>query len=254
MDPCLHDQFAEIEQRHWWFQGRRAVLTCVLREQLGHDTGPTSERRIFDAGCGTGEMIDMLRAFGSVSAIDPSEDAVRRCVDRFDGTVDVRCGELPRDLPPSGCEMVTAFDVLEHLDDDLGALEAIHAVLPDGGVVVITVPAYAFLWGQHDVINGHRRRYRARQIRALLEASGFQVDRLTYFNTLLFPIVVLVRASRRLRSRGAIDPASDFTMPRPAVNRLLLAVFSFEARLLRRASLPFGVSILAVGRKPPRAR
>jgi SAM-dependent methyltransferase len=253
MDSSLHHQFAEIERDHWWFQGRRHVVASVLAEHLGTPTGGADRRpptRILDVGCGTGEMVDMLRAFGTVTAIDPSPDAVAACRERFGDEVEVAVGTVPDDLPgPGAADVVTAFDVIEHLDDDAGALRRIHDVLaPAHGTLVVTVPAFAFLWGAHDVLAGHRRRYTAQALRSRLTDAGFAVERLSYFNCLLFPVVALVRPLRRLVKRGTGPPRSDFTMPPRAVNRALLALFASEAAVLRRRSLPVGVSILAVCR------
>lgn len=251
MDDSLQHQFAEIEAAHWWFQGRRRVLASVISRYLA-DEGGGRAPRIFDVGCGTGEMVDMLRGFGAVSAIDSSPEAVRHCRERFAGAVSVAVGQVPDDLPPPGtADMVTAFDVLEHLDDDLGALRAIHLVLPEDGILVVTVPALQMLWGPHDVLSHHRRRYRRPQLRRVLEEAGFSIERLSYFNTWLFPMAATVRLLRRLRDRGRPPtPASDFTMPSPLVNRLLEEVFASEATVLRLGPLPIGVSILAVCRKP----
>jgi SAM-dependent methyltransferase len=247
MDAALHHQFAEIERDHWWFQARRDIVASVLRRRLG----PGAPRRIFDAGCGTGEMLEMLTEFGRVSAVDLSEDAVRSCRGRFGDEVEVGQGGIPADLPgPGQVDMVTAFDVLEHIDDDAGALAAIQAVLPPGGVLALTVPAFAFLWGPHDVLSQHRRRYTRPRLRRLLEDAGFAVDRISYFNTLLFPAVAAVRGFRRLRPGRKEEARSDFTMPPPLVNTVLRRVFAAEAGFLRVASLPVGVSILAVARKP----
>lgn len=249
MDRSLHLQFAEIEGEHWWFQGRRRVVASVLRRHLGAGAG-RRERRIFDVGCGTGEMVDMLREFGDVSAIDSSQDAVQRCRERFGGHVQVDVGWLPDDLPaPGSVDMVTAFDVLEHLDDDLDALRRVHGALLPNGVLVVTVPAFQFLWGPHDVLSHHRRRYTRAQLRHRLEEAGFWVERISYFNTVLFPAVAAVRLARRVRRRRAEPAASDFAMPSRLVNRLLLALMSSEAFLLRGGSLPLGVSIVAVATK-----
>lgn len=251
MDACLHEQFAAIERAHWWFQGRREVVASVLRHRL--DADRTGSRRIFDVGCGTGEMVDMLREFGEVTAIDPSADAVGSCRRRFgdDVEVRVRVGQIPGDLPEPGTfEVISAFDVLEHLEDDEAALRSIHGALPPGGVLVATVPAYSFLWGPHDVLSGHHRRYTRAELRRRLLVAGFSVDRISYFNTVLFPGVAGLRMLRRLRPGPASGPRSDFAMPPPLVNRLLRRAFWLEAPLLRVASLPFGVSILALAHKP----
>ncbi len=246
MDPSLHHQFAEIDSSHWWFQGRRRVVASLLHAELGVEDG----RRILDVGCGTGAMLDVLMELGSVSAMDDSPEALQYCKARFGDRLDVRCGSIPHDLPiGEPFQVVTAFDVIEHLADDLGALQEIHRLLPPGGVLVVTVPAFPFLWGPHDVLNGHHRRYRRNELRGVLEAAGFLVDRLSYFNTWLFPAVAALRGLRRLRPGTHEAPASDFSTPPRIVNRALGGLFSSEARFLRTRSLPFGVSLIALGRK-----
>ncbi len=252
MDDSLQQQFAQIEAVHWWFQGRRHIVGTVIAPYLPLETSPGQRPRIFDVGCGTGEMLDMLSASGTVAAIDVSEQAVQRCKQRFGDVVAVAVGRVPDDLPTRGsADVLTAFDVIEHLDDDGKALRGFHRSLSDGGTLVVTVPALNLLWGPHDVLNHHRRRYTRSQLRQRLEDAGFAVIRISYFNTWLFPVVAMVRATRRLRNRGEQpEAASDFTMPSPLVNRFLLALFSSEAAVLRRCSLPIGVSLLAVCRKP----
>jgi SAM-dependent methyltransferase len=238
MEDVVYDQHAALEQKHWWFQGRRHILAGVLRDRLGNDG---VNRSILDVGSGTGEMLDMLSEFGAVRGLDMSPRAVAYCHDRFGSSVDVRVGRVPDDLAPA--DVITAFDVIEHLDDDAGALERIRAVLPPGGLFVCTVPAFQFLWSGHDEVNHHRRRYSRHELRQRLESAGFRVERLTYFNALLFPAVAGVRLIRR-RTSG--DPRSDMALPPRWANRLLLHLFKFERRLVRRRSLPFGVSLLAV--------
>jgi len=245
MDVALQHQFAELERQHWWFQGRRRVVASILRQHLRQHGSGLSAPLICDIGCGTGEMVDMLREFGSVWAMDASPEAVAYCRERFGPEVEVRLGSVPQDLPsPGSTQMVTAFDVIEHLDDDQEALRRIHESLTPGGTLVVTVPAFQFLWGPHDVLSHHRRRYTTARLRHRLEESGFVVDRLTYFNTWLFPVVAAARIGRRLT--GEKTPRSDFRMPPRWLNRLLGGLFSSEGRMLRAGALPFGVSILAV--------
>lgn len=247
MDTSLQHQFAAIEGEHWWFQGRRRIVASALRQQLGPAVNQGA-RRILDVGCGTGEMVDMLREFGTVTALDRAPEAVQYCCARFGAQVDVRLGGIPEDLPNAGTlDLVTAFDVIEHLDDDLGALRALCATLVPGGLLVVTVPAFAMLWGPHDVLNEHRRRYTPAHLRAQLVAGGFVVDRVTCFNSWLFPFVAVVRTLQRRRRTA---PRSDFhQLPGPS-NRLLLALFASEAAVLRKVTLPIGVSILAVSHRP----
>lgn len=247
MDTSLQHQFAAIEGEHWWFQGRRRVVASVLRAHLDPPDNP-SNRRILDVGCGTGEMVDMLCEFGVVAALDTSPEAVAYCRARFGAQFAVRVGGIPQDLPGAQThEVATAFDVIEHLDDDRAALRGLYDVLVPGGTLVVTVPAFGFLWGAHDVLSQHRRRYTPAQLRARLVEAGFVVDRLTCFNTWLFPVVAVVRGLQRRRHAPA---QSDFAMPPAPVNRLLCGLLASEAAVLRVASLPIGVSVLAVSHRP----
>lgn len=252
MDIALHDHYARLEPHHWWFQGRRQVVASVLRRSL-RPPPSGAPRHIFDVGCGTGEMTDMLRAFGSVTGIDAAPEAVAHCQERFGEAIDVRLGTLPHDLPgPGQADVITAFDVVEHLDDDRSALLAIHRSLAPGGTLVVTVPAFAFLWSSHDVVNHHRRRYTRPQLRERLESAGFVVERISYFNTWLFPAAAAVRLVRSRRHSSEDEVATDdFTLPAPWLNRLLLRLFASEGTMLRFTSLPVGVSILALARRPP---
>jgi len=134
--------------------------------------------------------------------------------------------------------------VLEHVADEAGALRACRRLLAPGGRLVVTVPAYAWLWSRHDELLGHRRRYTAGSLRAVVEAAGFAVDRVTYFNTLLAPPIMATRIVRAALRRSR----HDLERPAPLVNRLLARAFGAEATLLRFASLPFGISILLIAR------
>ncbi len=245
MDHALYDEFAEVGDDHWWFRGRRHIVGSVLAAELGE---PSASLRVFEVGCGTGAMLDILAPHGAVGAIDMSPEAVAYCHERHPGLADVRVGQIPDDLPaPESVDVIAAFDVMEHLDDDVEALARIRQALRPGGRFVCTVPAFQFLWSAHDEINHHKRRYRARMLRARLVEAGFIVDRLTYFNSWLFPVAVAVRLASRIRGGPA---RSDLAMPPAWLNELLTRLFSSEARVLRKRSLPVGVSLLAVGRRP----
>jgi SAM-dependent methyltransferase len=149
--------------------------------------------------------------------------------------------------------MLTAFDVIEHLDDDMGALRTMRECLRPGGILVVTVPAFNALWGPHDVINHHRRRYTRRVLLQRLRAAGFVPERTSYFNSWFFLPVAAIRLFRRLAPTSG-EPKSDFRTPHPLINRLLCSIFSFEARLMQRFSLPVGVSIICICTKPDVAR
>jgi SAM-dependent methyltransferase len=244
----FYADYFRLEDRHWWFVGRRHVLLALLDRHVGPD--PSGERRVLDVGCGTGSMLGYLSRYGHAEGVDAEEAAVSFC--RRRGLTGVQRAEIPPlPFPDGRFQLVTAFDCLEHIDDDPGTLTEIRRVLAPGGVLFATVPAYQALWGNQDRISHHRRRYSASLLRARLVAAGLEPRRTSYFNTLLFPPIAAVRLARRLLPTNA-NPRSDLEMTGGTglVNRLLTKVFAAEAELLVRRDLPFGVSLLAIGARP----
>jgi SAM-dependent methyltransferase len=196
-------------------------------------------------------MLSYLASYGQAQGVDIDEEAVGYCHER--GLLDVRLGAADT-LPFDGAsfDLVTALDVLEHLDDDSAALREIGRVLRPGGQLLITVPAHRFMWGDQDEVNQHKRRYVAAEVHDRLTATGFQVLRLSYMNAFLFPPIAAIRLLRRLehRLRPGTTQKSDFRYPAPRpLNFLLALIFGAEAPIVRRVNIPFGVSILALARK-----
>lgn len=246
MDPSMYREFAELhEARHWWFVGRRRIVGALLVSLANG----RRNLRILDIGCGTGGMIPVLAAYGRVTGIDGSPEALRYSREKHAGRADLLEIDFPAQVPPGEpYDLVTLFDVLEHLDDDSAALRRAAGLLAEGGRLVVTVPAHRFLWSPHDEINQHRRRYSRRELEDRIRETGLRLRRLSYFNTFLFPAVVGARLVRRRLTRKG-DRRSDFRIRREWLNRLLADFFGAEAHLLRKFNLPFGVSLLAVAEK-----
>jgi 2-polyprenyl-3-methyl-5-hydroxy-6-metoxy-1,4-benzoquinol methylase len=202
--------------------------------------------RILDIGCGSGLMLNALEEKGQTYGLDMSNDAIRFSKEIFTG--EVRKGLLPDEISyeENFFDLITALDVIEHVDRDVDALEVIHSRLAMGGKAVITVPAYMFLWTSFDVANEHKRRYTLKELNVKLIQAGFSVEKISYYNTLLFPPVLVVRMLNNLLNR---DGASDVDMPSKLINFILMKIFGFEKYILRFVNFPFGVSILAVVRK-----
>jgi trans-aconitate methyltransferase len=219
------------------------VLDDVLARRLA---GP-ERRRILEVGCGTGAMVPVLSTYGTVTGMDSSEEATTHCKALFPASAFVT-GTVPDDVPREAFDVVAALDVLEHIGDDVGALETLGDALVPGGLLMVTVPAYGWLWGPHDELNHHVRRYSRRDLRAAVEAAGFEVERTTYFNSLLFPVAAAVRLARRYLIRHQ-EATADLAVPGRTVNELLTRVFAAERRVLRHVDLPFGVSVLALARR-----
>ncbi len=239
MDAAYTAVHLEEDRRHWYFIGRLAVLRACLRRVL-----PPRRARILEIGCGSGNVLETLGEFGETVGMETSPELIAAA--RAAG-LDVRRGTLPEDLvvPDGWADVVLMLDVIEHVDDDVAALATGYRALAPGGRLIVTVPAYPWLWSGHDVALGHRRRYSARRLRSAVERAGFRVAHQSYFNTALFPMIALVRIGKRLRGASG----HDLRRPPDRVNRLLAAVFALERFVVPRGSLPFGASLLLVARR-----
>ncbi len=238
MDPKAYEQMAGLEDRHWWFVGRRQILNRVI---AGIPLPPAA--CILEAGCGSGGNLEMLSQFGQVWAMEKSEMALPLARARGVGVVEE--GELPYRIPfgSQQFDLIALLDVLEHLEEDKAALEALIQRLKPSGYMVITVPAYPWLWSAHDELNHHKRRYTRSQLLSLLKSAGLQIHTLTFCNSFLFPLAAGIRlAQKSLRFRES----QDLKMPSPWINWLLTEIFAAEAYLIPKFSLPFGLSLLAV--------
>ncbi|MEN3000473.1 MAG: class I SAM-dependent methyltransferase [Armatimonadota bacterium] len=230
----------QFETDYWWFVGRRRLVMRLLQPYLSEGEG-----WILDAGCGTGAMLCELQAFGQVVGLDVEVLALRYARQRGEfPLVQARLEALP--FRSETFRAVTALDVLEHLPDERPALKELWRVLQPRGVLVITVPAYRFLWSKHDVALRHYRRYTARELAQRLREAGFEVCKLSYAVTMLFVPIWLFRWWDRLRRT---PPAATLVPVSPWVNRWLIRLQEWEAGLIQRVNLPFGVSLVAVACK-----
>ncbi len=235
-------RMAEAESRSWWFRGRRRVLEEVLKR-----LAMPPDVNIADLGCGTGGNLVMLRAFGKVTGVEVSPVAAE--VARRRAGVEVRCASMDATgLPDASFDVVTAFDVLEHMEDDRAALLEVWRLLKPGGRFVVTVPAFMMLWSAHDEALHHKRRYRRGPLAKALLGAGLDVEWLTYFNAALFPPVAAIRLLRRPFGGGAKVADGVEALPGP-LNDLLEGVFAAERHLVGRVPLPAGVSLVGVARK-----
>jgi SAM-dependent methyltransferase len=233
----------EIEQSHWWHVGRRRIVESFVKEICDRLGG--RRPRILDVGCGTGGNLLLLSKYGDAEGVDVSPDAVSFCRER--GLQKVKQGTAEQ-LPYGDAtfDLVTALDVVEHLDDDLAGLKEMRRVLRPGGRVLIFVPTFMFLWGLQDDVSNHRRRYRMSELRGVLEKAGFDVERTTYANiTFFLPILVM----RKLMRLTGIKAESENNINVSALNGVLSRMLGAESRILRYTNLPFGVSGLCVARR-----
>jgi len=236
----------EVEQSHWWHVGRRRIIAQFVQEiceRVG-DRAP----RILDVGCGTGANLLMLSKYGDAEGVDVSHDALSFCRER--GVQRVRHGAA-EDLPydDASFDLVTALDVVEHLDDDLAGLKEFRRVLRPGGRALLFVPTFMFLWGLQDDVSNHRRRYRLPELKRTLSEAGFEVERGTYVNITFFPPILFIRKLMKLTGTKA---ASENNINIPGLNGVLGSLLGAERFVLRHMNLPFGVSGLCVARRVDR--
>lgn len=242
MEPFLYRQMTILEEKHWWFLGRRTILDKIIR-----GLHLPQQAQILDSGCGTGGNLVMLRQHGQVFAMEPNEEA--RAMANSKNVALVRAGRLPEEIPfdSDRFDLITLLDVLEHLEDNVGTLKALSEFLTPSGSVLITVPANQFLWSQHDVVNQHKRRYSLPELRKRVGKAGLNVLFSSYFNMFLLPIIAGVRIYGRLSNRQG--DGSDLKLPPAILNSFLNILFSSERFLIGRWALPFGVSAVVIANK-----
>jgi SAM-dependent methyltransferase len=233
-----------VEDKHWWFVGRRAILESFMRGMVAHLKKPGSELRILDIGCGTGANLEMLAQFGEAVGVDVSDDALEFCASKGLKAKKGLAEELP--FSDESFDITTALDVVEHLDDDIAGLKEMFRVTKKGGYSLIFVPAFMWLWGVQDDISHHRIRYTRKQIVERIEKAGLKVERATYANWTFFAPIF---AGRTLMKLTGIKPESENNVNVSALNGVFGKIFSAERMWLKNFNFPFGVSIVVVARK-----
>lgn len=252
MDKLAYQQFLDLEKTHWWFIGRRAIFFSLLDKFLTEK----KDLLILDVGCGFGGMLDGLSRLGHAMGIEIDMESAKVCRDRgFNGI----CLGSGYDLPiqDNSLDLITLFDAIEHIEDDVKVLRQCVTALKPGGHIMITTPAYQFLFADNDRISHHLRRYTLSGLKRLVSTAGMEVIKGTYFNVILFPLilptVMLLKIKQALR--GPIpenETAStnlSYKYPR-LLSFLLRTILCSEQHFLRRISMPFGHSIALIARKP----
>lgn len=242
MNIDMYRIFFEIQKKHWWF----VIKKKIVLDTIARCVTKNANSKVLDIGCGSGLMLNALEDVGQTFGMDMSDDAINFSREIFKGKVEK--GFLPDQIPykENFFDLITALDVIEHVDRDVDSLIAIRSRLVADGKAIISVPAYTFLWSAFDEMNQHKRRYTLSELNSKLTQAGFVVEKISYFNTLLFPVVLVVRMLNNILKR---DGMSDIDMPNKSLNSVLEKIFGLEKYLLKFFNLPFGVSILAVVRK-----
>lgn len=235
-------QTHRAEDRHWWYQGRRHVIErSIERLRL------PARARILDAGCGSGRNMVELARHGEVTGVELSPTSVRLARERDCGEV-IEGSVLDMPFDEGSFDLTVSLDVIEHLQDDVGALRELRRVTKPGGALLVTVPAYQWLWSGHDEINHHHRRYNRRTLLAAAEQAGWHEERSAHFNSLLLPIAILLRALERFKA-STTKSSLDLWVPPAPLNWALRQPLRLEAGVIGHGgSIPAGLSLLAVFR------
>lgn len=247
----VYDRLSQLEEHDWWYAARRRIVFGFI-EQIARTR---HFKRVLDAGCGTGYNVGILGQYADEAmGLEISEEAFKYAKLRKQGAshaAQIVLGSLPDDVPfpDEHFDLIIALDVLEHIAEDVQSLVRLRRHLVQDGIVLLTVPAFQFLWSEHDEFLHHKRRYDKRSLRTALEQAGFRVSKLTYYNAGMFLPVVLFRGLKKLlRKKGQAPKPDRVRLPAP-INYLLREFVSLEAGLLRHTNLPFGVSLLAIAEK-----
>lgn len=248
MDIAEYHKMHALESHYWWFQGRRRVILTLLDDLLRARQEP-GKPLMLDVGCGTGMLLADLKERGHAIGLDFAPVALQYCRERqLDelGRADVR--HLP--VRSSTVDVILALDLVEHVPDDVGLLNEFSRVLKPGGTALLSVPAHKNLWSKHDVALHHMRRYERSEFIQLIKDAGLEPVKYSYgVATAYLPAMVYRRIRRTVQSPDTKPSTDEFPLPR-LVNTGLRKIMELEARWLRRHSLPFGLSLLCVARKP----
>ena len=238
MDRIVYDRMAAHDSTHWWYRARRDILADYLTRYAALPAGA----RILEIGCGTGHNLPMLARFGSVEAIEIDPAARDIASARLGRPVgDAPLPELPG-IERGAYDLIAVLDVVEHIEADVAALAAMRDCLKPGGKILIAVPAHQWMWSAHDTVNHHHRRYSKRTLSDAIAAAGLRPRKLTYFNSLLFPLAAAARVAGRLTGRDD----SDDSPPAKPLNALFETIFRLERHAIGRVPMTPGVSIVTL--------
>lgn len=235
MESFVYEDIKNHERNHWWFKARRKIINASLKE-----LNLPKNIEILEVGCGTGGNLDMLSNFGNINAMEMEEYAVNYAKIKYPNT---KKGSLPYNIPfEKKFDLICMFDVLEHIEEDEKSMEVLKKHLKHNGHIIITVPAYQWLYGTHDKFLHHKRRYSINNLKKVLK--NYSIIKKTYFNTLLFPLVLLSRLIDKLPFNK--DKSIGYGIPNKFLNNLLYIIFKLEKFFINKIYLPFGSSIMII--------
>ncbi len=242
MEKKLYDEMFKMETHHWWFVARRKILLYLIDLFFYKNR----EAKIADLGCGCGANLFEIRKHYDAIGMDISQDAKNYCAKR---NIKIVIGSLPDKiaLPKNSFDMVLMSDVLEHIEDDHKTVKNVSNLLKKGGLMLLTVPAYPFLYTKRDAFHHHKRRYTKKQLHTVLTDNKLSKIILSHYNFWLFPMIAVIRILGKLFPKK--NHPGDLTVPPKPINTFLEHLFASERYFLPKITLPFGLSLIAIYQK-----
>lgn len=241
MQKILYEKFFSLEKEHWWFQARKTIVLRLISQHIELN----ESFKIFDVGCGTGMMLEAIRDTFSITAtgIDNSPEAVRFSKKRGLNILLSSADKIEQKA--DSVDLIMALDLIEHIENDIASLQEFNRILKKGGYALLTVPAFNSLFGTHDLINEHKRRYQLKELKNKLECAGFKIIKISYYNSLLFLPILIAKLIKKLTK----DNHDHLYRENYIVNFALNKIFSSESLILKHFNMPIGASIICLAQK-----
>jgi SAM-dependent methyltransferase len=241
MDGEAYKEMIELQEKHWWFVARRDVIQSFMKLQMKEN----STSKVLEIGCGVEGNVGLLSQSDSYLGIDMHKPAIDYCSEKFPqfNFHCTRVEDIPQEFSSNKFDSIYILDVLEHIDDQLAILKSTQHYLTQNGKILLTVPAFEFLWSPHDDFVHHVRRYTKNGLKKTVEEAGYKVERISYFNSILFPLALIQRLGMRLMKKKL---STHLSTPPTVINWLFTWIFAKEAWILKHTNLPVGLSIMAV--------
>lgn len=240
MEKYLYEDLYTLEEKHWWHISKRNMVSSLISKYITN-----KNPQILDIGCGTGKNVEMLSRIGTAWGLDNSVDAIEFCRKR--GLKNIKLGQSSKTgFENSSFDAVTLLDVLEHVDED-PTLKEIRRILRDNQFLIITVPAFSWLWSKWDQVLHHKRRYTKQSLRKVLERNNFKIEKISYMYSFLVLPALLIRFIKSLFFKDYYP--SDFKLSSPSVNNLLIRISNIERFFIENANIPFGTSLVCIAKK-----
>jgi len=245
MEKEAYKLLYNIEKIHWWFIGRRNILGTLIENFVVKRNN--RQLVIYDVGCSTGMNLSFFKKYGCVFGVDFYEEALNICrEEKSIKTVQADARKLP--FAGESCDLLIALDLIEHLEEDRIALKEFNRVLKKDGYLIISVPAYKFLWSGFDIYSHHFRRYDVRELKEKINQQGFRIKKISYINCFLFFLILIVRFCDKLPWINK-NNSCDLIPPTKIINKIFEKIFSSEQYFINKVDFPFGSSICCVAQK-----